>query len=224
MCYFCLFSFPIYMYCFCVMLVCNLTYFCVSSWNRKPKNPVKQHDAQISTGYVQYGCIFSKLQPSAFNSSIAAKTKPSSSIIRKRSLSCIGRRDTFIRLVHGRRARESTLIVLSQVKTPNLHDLFVNQYMLPVLEDYSLGTDGEWMLPSLMKNYKCFCYLCSFSFRVFFRTYSVVLFSFVKVLFPRVCLLFLRVFLFKIFNEATNACTSGWFYLFLVFVCYSFFM
>ncbi|RZC91355.1 hypothetical protein C5167_027418 [Papaver somniferum] len=50
------------------------------------------------------------MQPSKFKSSIAAMTKPSSSIIKKRSLFCIGRRDTFIRL--GRRAQESTLIVL----------------------------------------------------------------------------------------------------------------
>ncbi|RZC66945.1 hypothetical protein C5167_010637 [Papaver somniferum] len=80
---------------------------------RKLKTPVKQHDAEINIGYVLYGCIFSKVQLSPFKSSIAEKTKPSPSIIKKRTLSCIRCRDTFIRLARGRRAQESILIVLS---------------------------------------------------------------------------------------------------------------
>ncbi|RZC56868.1 hypothetical protein C5167_015749, partial [Papaver somniferum] len=67
---------------------------------RNLKTPVKQHDVEINIGDVLFGCIFSKMQPSPFKSLIAAKTKLSSSIIKKRFLSCIGRCDTFIRLVH----------------------------------------------------------------------------------------------------------------------------
>ncbi|RZC71554.1 hypothetical protein C5167_034738 [Papaver somniferum] len=116
--------------------------------------PVKQHDAEINTCYVLYGCIFSKKQLSTTKSSTVEKAIPSSSVIKKRSLSCTCRRDTFIRLVYDRRAQETFLIVLSRAKTLTLHNLLVKSYILPVLEDYSLGTDGERMLPRLLKIYK----------------------------------------------------------------------
>ncbi|KAI3891953.1 hypothetical protein MKX03_029278, partial [Papaver bracteatum] len=107
----------------------------------KMKARVKKHDAEINTGYVLIGCIFSKMQLSPTKSSIVVKAIPSSLIIKKRSHSCIGRRVTLIILAHDRRAQESILIVLL-----NLHNSFVDPYMLPVLEDYSLGKDGERML------------------------------------------------------------------------------
>ncbi|RZC54373.1 hypothetical protein C5167_013235 [Papaver somniferum] len=69
--------------------------------------PVKQHDAEINTGYVQYGCIFSKMQLSSTKSSIVEKVILSSSVIKKRSTFCTGRRDTFIRLIRDRRAQET---------------------------------------------------------------------------------------------------------------------
>ncbi|RZC71111.1 hypothetical protein C5167_034296 [Papaver somniferum] len=71
----------------------------------------KQHDAEINTGYVLYGYIFSKKQLSTTKSSIVEKDIPSSSVIKKKSLSCTGRHDTFIRIVRDRRAQEAFLIV-----------------------------------------------------------------------------------------------------------------
>ncbi|RZC77780.1 hypothetical protein C5167_001983 [Papaver somniferum] len=99
---------------------------------------VKQHDAEINTGYVLNGCIFPKMHLSSTKSSIVEKAIPSSSIIKKRSHSCTGRHDTFIRLVRDRRAQKTFLIVLSRAKKLILHISFVKPYILPVLEDYSL--------------------------------------------------------------------------------------
>lgn len=158
-----------------------------SSMSRKTKAHVKQHDAEINTGFVTTTTSFSRLnsrdgnsrgyilsrrqpQQSPAETSIVATTQPSSSII---------------------------FLVLSRAGTLLSHNLFVENYIVPVLEDGSLGTDRERIFPRLVKKYIIFCYLCTLILGLFLRLIALYSFTwkgFVPMGFP--C---------QGFNEATYA-------------------